>query len=32
VLDLNETIGKLPDANTRAKMIRRLRRTLEEAG
>jgi len=32
VLDLNETISKLPDANTRAKMIRRLRRTLEEAG
>ena len=31
VLDLNEAIGNLPDANSRAKMIRRLRRTLEDA-
>ena len=32
VLDLNEAIGKLPNSNSRAKMIRRLRRTLEDAG
>ena len=31
VLDLNETIGKLPDEKARAKLIRRLRRALEDA-